>query len=193
MTSANPRAQQIAAFYAHCADRVRRAVAANAVASEDTIDDACQTAWTVLMRRADITLNERGIAWLTTVAIREAWRLSSTARELPVGTFQGDPRGHDDSDLPEPADTLTAGTEEQALARLQHAERIADLQTLKPRERRDLYLFAIGYRYSEIAQATRSTYTAVNRRLTEGRAHLRRLTRERDEPQPAEGDEPPSG
>jgi DNA-directed RNA polymerase specialized sigma24 family protein len=193
VTSANPRAQQIAAFYAHCADRVRKAVAANVVAPEETIDDACQTAWTILMRRADITLNERGISWLATVAIREAWRLNRAARELPVGTFQGDSRGHDDSDMPEPADTLTAGTEEQALARLQHAERIADLQTLKLRERRDLYLFAIGYRYSEIAQATSSTYTAVDRRLKEGRSRLRRLARERDEAQRAEGDKPPSG
>jgi RNA polymerase sigma factor (sigma-70 family) len=180
VTSANTRAQQIAAFYAECADRVRRAVAAKVVVPEETIDDACQTAWAILMRRADVTLDERGVSWLATVAIREAWRLNS-ARKLPVGTFQGDPRGHDDSDMPEPADALTSGTEEQAIARLQHAERTADLEALKPRERRDLYLFALGYRYDEIARATGSSYTAVNRRLTEGRAHLRRLARERDE------------
>jgi DNA-directed RNA polymerase specialized sigma24 family protein len=59
-------------------------------------------------------------------------------------------------------------------------EQAADLRQLKPRERRDLLLHAAGYRYDEIAEMTGSTYTAVNRRLTEGRAHLRDLARQRD-------------
>jgi DNA-directed RNA polymerase specialized sigma24 family protein len=45
---------------------------------------------------------------------------------------------------------------------------------LKPRERRDLLRLAAGYRYREIAAATGSSHTAVNRRNTEGRARLRR-------------------
>jgi DNA-directed RNA polymerase specialized sigma24 family protein len=57
----------------------------------------------------------------------------------------------------------------------------ADLRRLKPRERRDLYLRALGYRHNEIAELTDATYTAVTRRLTEGRAQLRRLARERDD------------
>jgi hypothetical protein len=43
------------------------------------------------------------------------------------------------------------------------------------RERRELLLSAGGYTYEEIATATTSTYTAVNRRITEGRARLRRV------------------
>jgi hypothetical protein len=46
-------------------------------------------------------------------------------------------------------------------------------------KRRDLYLQALGYRYHENAKATGSTYTAVNRRLAEGRTQLRRLDRTR--------------
>jgi DNA-directed RNA polymerase specialized sigma24 family protein len=59
--------------------------------------------------------------------------------------------------------------------RAQHHERVEAFAQLKTRERRDLFLQALGYRYREIAAATGSTYTAVNRRITEGRARLRQL------------------
>ena len=45
-----------------------------------------------------------------------------------------------------------------------------------------LYLKGIGYSYREIAQLTNSTYTAVNRRITEGRAALRRPDRIAERP-----------
>jgi DNA invertase Pin-like site-specific DNA recombinase len=48
---------------------------------------------------------------------------------------------------------------------------------LKPREREALYLKGLGYSYNEIARLTGATYTAVNRRITEGRAALRRQVR----------------
>jgi hypothetical protein len=38
---------------------------------------------------------------------------------------------------------------------------VADLRTLKARERRELQLHALGYRYSEIAELTGSSYTNV--------------------------------
>lgn len=56
--------------------------------------------------------------------------------------------------------------------------RVRALRALKPRERRELYLHALGYSYREIAARTASTYIAVNRRISEGRAHLRRLAHE---------------
>jgi DNA-directed RNA polymerase specialized sigma24 family protein len=49
-------------------------------------------------------------------------------------------------------------------------ERFAQLTAA---ERRALLLKAGGYSYHEIAALTASTYTAVNRRLTEGRNRLR--------------------
>ena len=83
-------------------------------------------------------------------------------------------------ELSEPA-SAEPPLNQQVLARVEHTQRVADLRALKPRERRDLYLHALGYRYNEIAQATGSSYTAVDRRLKEGRAQLRRLAREREE------------
>jgi hypothetical protein len=61
-------------------------------------------------------------------------------------------------------------------AELQHNERRARFAALKSRERRDLLLHAGGYTYTEIAQRTGSTYTAViSRRLRQHRP--RRWTR----------------
>ena len=41
------------------------------------------------------------------------------------------------------------------------------------REREALYLKGLGYSYTEIMRLTGASYTAVNRRITEGRAALR--------------------
>ena len=171
----NSRAIEIAAFYACYADRLRRIVTANVKASEDVIEDAFQTAWAVLLRREDVSLDVRGMRWLTNVAIHEGWRLASTAREVPIGAFQGLSDDSGDDDVAEPADTLTPGTDEQGIARVEDATRIAYLRRLKPRERQALALKALGYSYEEICDLTNASYTAVNRRLAEGRARLRQI------------------
>ena len=193
MTSTSARAAQIAAFYARHAGRLRRIVAAKVNAPAVTIEDACQTAWAALVRRDDVSLDHRGVNWLATVAIHEGWRLVSGIRDVPMGAIRaGLPT---EGELPEP-EAAEPGTEEQAIARIEHAERVAAFREakLKPREREALVLQALGYSYKEIAEATGSTYTAVNRRLTEGRARLRRLARDRDqEPDDASDEEDGEG
>jgi DNA-directed RNA polymerase specialized sigma24 family protein len=176
VTCTAARAQEIAAFYARYASRLQRIVASKVNAPTQTVEDACQNAWATLLRRDDVTLDHRGAGWLATVAIHEAWRLARCA-EVPAGaTPPGLSEGREllGFAVPEPA------ADEQALAHVEHTERVADLRTLKPRERRELYLQALGYRYSEIAKATGSSYTAINRRLSEGRARLRALERTRN-------------
>lgn len=175
MISSTPtRRDQVGAFFAANAGRLRAIVAGNADNTYDVVDDACATAWTTLVRRHDITLDARGFSWLATTAIRQAWRLHrARAEEAPTGTFQGDTHGHDDNDVPEPADTLAVDTESQALDRIQHADDVAAFRTLKPRERQALYLKALGYTYGQICDLTGFTYTAVNRYITEGRRALR--------------------
>jgi hypothetical protein len=39
-------------------------------APRELIEDACASAWTIMVRRDDITLDPRGFSWLTTVVIR---------------------------------------------------------------------------------------------------------------------------
>jgi len=48
------------------------------------------------------------------------------------------------------------------------------LAGLKARQRRVLTLWTAGYTYTEIAELTGSTYTWVNRYMSDGRAALRR-------------------
>jgi DNA-directed RNA polymerase specialized sigma24 family protein len=178
------RRNALAAFYARHHYRLTRALRARVHAVDDTvIADACAHAWLQLVRRPDINLDNQGLRWLTITATHEAWRLTDTSREQPAGSLSTDA---EPGELAEPcgnADDPLA----LAIAHETHHQRTQHFADLRPRERRDLYLQALGLRYREIARATGSSYTAVNRRLTEGRAHLRRLERERGAGEAGEG------
>lgn len=167
------RPEQITRFYADRTRALRAAVAANVHTTDYVvIDDACQDAWLTLLRRADIDLDDRGASWLTTVAIREAWRFARAPRQVPVGTFRG--ADCEAGELPEPlaadGDPLTL-----AIASEEHQRRVRQLRKLKPLERRDLFLLALGYTYVEVSEATSQTVARVNRHVASGRATLRRF------------------
>jgi DNA-directed RNA polymerase specialized sigma24 family protein len=149
MATTATRAERVATFYARQADHLQRIVAARVNAPAQTIEDACQHAWVALLRRDDVAPDERSGGWLYTVTIHEGWRLARRrAREVPMGAMRnGDLR---DGELPEPV-TVEFAPDERTLTGIGHAARVADLRTLKPRERRDLYLQALGYSYNEIA------------------------------------------
>jgi DNA-directed RNA polymerase specialized sigma24 family protein len=130
----------------HCVDRI----------TPHDLQDACSFAWLQLSRRPDIDLDRRGIAWLSTVAIREGRRLTPTPdQDQPADRSM------------EPGDPL-----EHALTRCAHDERVRRFAQLHPDQRRDLLLFAAGYSYRQIAAMNASTYTAVNHNINRGRARL---------------------
>ena len=157
MTNTTPeRRDQVAAFFAANADRLQRAVRRTAPAPEQTIEDACQAAWIILLRHPEITLDKRGFSWLRTVATYEAWRLASNRYETLAGSLHGGPTGHDAEQMPEPADPDDRSAEQRALARIEHQERVDAVKTLKPREREALYLKGLGYSYHEIATLSRA-------------------------------------
>jgi DNA-directed RNA polymerase specialized sigma24 family protein len=164
-TSTSERRDRLGAFFAANATRLHNAVRAAARGPEAVIEDACQVAWTILVRRPDISLDERGFNWLAIVAIREAWRLASIANEIPVGSLHGTMTGHDE-ELPEPAHLDDRSAEQRALDHIEHHERLAVLATLKPREREALYLLGLGHSYAEIADL--SGVNRCRRRLPRG-------------------------
>jgi DNA-directed RNA polymerase specialized sigma24 family protein len=155
------------------------AVARAVNAPPELIEDACQTAWTALLRchveRATV------FAWLRVVAIREAWQhCARTRTERPAGRFLTPYTGElDHGEHPEPA-ADTRDIADQVAQRIQHAQRLKDLATIKPHDRQALYLKGLGYRYREIMHITGASYTAINRRITEGRRALRKLEHERE-------------
>ena len=164
------RARELAGFYAEQHRRVIRGVTARVGTVDDAVlDDACTFAWAVLVRRADVRLDRSGVYWLIVVGTRKVWELERLARrERPVGGLLS---AAEPGELLEPAG-LASEPIDRVIALEEHADRVARFQLPSPRERRELFLQAAGYSYAEISTLTGSTYTAVNRRLTEGRRQL---------------------
>ena len=145
--------------------------------TEPTID--------ILVGRADIELDARGLRWLTVVAVNEIRRQPAHWREIPSGAFLSVPSGEsaERGTMPEPP-ALVDDPVDRALAGERHRQRVANFAQLRARQRRDLYLHGAGFSYREVAALTASSYTAVNRRISEGRARLRALERDRQTRRP---------
>jgi RNA polymerase sigma factor (sigma-70 family) len=141
------------------------AVRAQVNASPELIADACQTAWLLLLRNQP----ERGprlFAWLRTVAIHEAWRLSRRERrdvrldDLPLHG------GWEDLIGTAPADDA------------HDARRVLEaVASLPDDQRRDLVRVIGGYSYREIANADGGgrTIRNVDKHLLKARRQLRRI------------------
>jgi len=157
------RSRELAELYTEHHATLERHIAHRVNAPRALIEDACQAAWAKLAARQDIALgSDHARGWLYTVAVREAWSLTGECQltdPLPHWLGQAD------DDVPA-----------EALARIPDLEHLAQLAALKPAEREALILQAAGHSYQQIAQATGATYTAVNRRIREGRARLRATT-----------------
>ena len=131
--------------------------------SPQLVEDACQTAWTVLVRRQPDRASVFG--WLYVVAIHEAYRLSAIERRelhLEDLAIEGD------------WETILASrvmVEDQ----LEALEALRALAGLPDRQRRDLSLRVAGFTYREIATMTGGrTFTNVNKHLVRARAAIRR-------------------
>lgn len=158
-----PRGDESDLYRRHHRD-LHRAVAHVVKAPPELIEDACQTAWAILLR----TQPERYaiFAWLRVVAIHEAYRLSAIERRdarlerlrPEDGDWHdviADPRSLDDAIL--------------AL------EALRALASLPERQRSDLTLKVAGYSYAEIRALTPGrTATNLNKSLVNGRRGLRR-------------------
>jgi DNA-directed RNA polymerase specialized sigma24 family protein len=145
----------------HC--NLERAVARVVSAPREMIEDACQSAWTIMLRRQPDRTTI--FAWLRVVAIHEAYRLSAIERRevhLEDLAIEGD------------WETILAGrvTVEDQLEALEALRAIA---ALPDAQRRDLTLRVAGFTYREIAAMTGGrTYTNVNKHLVKARTAIRR-------------------
>jgi RNA polymerase sigma factor (sigma-70 family) len=141
---------------------LRRTVARAVYASPELIEDACQNAWAILLRRQP--RRSTLFAWLRVVAIHEAYRLSAAElRDLHL----------EDLSHGEGWDALLAGRANLEEVVEAH-EALHALAHLPERQREDLVLRVAGFSYQEIADMTgRRTYTNVNKQLAKARARLR--------------------
>ena len=156
------RLQQIAAMYLEHDDALHRVVYRRGSHHADIVDDACQHAWTQLLLAHDVDLQPprwSALAWLTTCAVREAWRLNDhAARASSLDASPTEVAGGPD-------------TQDIAAARL----RLALVKQLPERQRRFLLRLALGYSYREIAAAENVSYTTTNKQIAKAKRLLREL------------------
>jgi DNA-directed RNA polymerase specialized sigma24 family protein len=155
-----------AELYLRHHDRLVQAVGRVVNAPAALVEDACQTAWLVLLRRQP----DRGptlFGWLRTVAVHEAYRLSRVDRRhaqledlVEGGEWEAFVGGG-----PSLEDAIEARRALAVLAALPHVQR------------EDLALVVAGFGYAEIARLgahCRSTNN-VNKHLVKARERIRRL------------------
>lgn len=83
------RTAAIEAYYRQHHQRLEGRVAARVSGlSPDLIEEACQYAWTALLRRPDVRLTHDGggVGWLVMVATQEAWR-AARPKDVPTGAY----------------------------------------------------------------------------------------------------------
>jgi DNA-directed RNA polymerase specialized sigma24 family protein len=160
LAPAAPRGDEEALYRRHHRN-LQHAVARAVNAPREVIEDACQTAWTIMLR----TQPDRHaiFTWLRVVATHEAYRLSRIHRTPHLEYI----------DHSEGWDAVIAGriTIDDTLEARRALERLAELP---PRQRRDLALRVARYAYREIAKITGGrSYTNVNKHLRKARARIR--------------------
>lgn len=159
-TPAAPRGDEDDLYRRHHRN-LQRAVARVVNGPRELIEDACQTAWTILLRnQPDRTTI---FAWLRVVAIHEAYRLSTSKRDAHLEDL-----AHSQGWDAVIADRVTI---DDALEARRALMCIAELPA---RQRQDLSLRVAGFSYREIARITGDrTYTNVNKHLRKARARIR--------------------
>ena len=160
----------VGAVYIRHATKVRRLVRHYVRAPEPVIDDACQTAWTRLVRDRARVRPDTAVAWLVTTAIREAIKLIHRAgRDLFLEDLLDDAGELYQRGVP----PVTEEIVEQRL-------RLEALRLLPDRQQRFVWLQALGWSYAEIEELTGATPRTIDRQLLRARRTLEIPRRGRD-------------
>lgn len=144
-----------------------RAVRSAVRAPDALVEDACASAWTILLRRQP-ERSETLFGWLRSVAIHEAYRLSAEQRRATSLEALGPPVG-------ESWDAFIGGC--RSLDDAVEARRaLGVLAGLPEAQRETLGLRIAGFRYAEIQRLRGEvTYTNVNKQLVKARRRIRAL------------------
>jgi len=156
---------EVADLYLALSQRLRVIVRAMVPASESVLDDACQVAWFRLIRHRERVRRETALGWLSATAVHEA-RKQRTRQVRDASLEELAERG----DRPFGADA--PGLDELLEAR----ERLRSLGGLTLRQRRLLWLQAMGWSYAEIARHEGCTLRTVQRQLLRAKGALRAPT-----------------
>jgi RNA polymerase sigma factor (sigma-70 family) len=142
-------------LYRRFSARLERTVRLGVRAPEPVVEDACQVAWSRLIRHSERVHRETALSWLTTTALHEAFRLlRRSRREL---SLEGAIETAGEAVL----NTCTPTTGEI----YEQRERIARIGALPERQQRLIWLRALGLSYTEMAAHEGCTPRTVERQL----------------------------
>ncbi len=161
-------AEDVGALYRSLSARLEHIVRRDVRAPDAVIEDACQLAWSGLVRHCGRVRRDTALAWLARTAEREAFRLVRREdRELSL-----------DATLEADGDVSLAGGS-PGLAELaeQHAQ-LEAISTLPGRQQRLVWLRGLGFSYDEMAAQTGDSHRTVERQLLRARRRLRGIEAE---------------
>jgi RNA polymerase sigma factor (sigma-70 family) len=152
-------------LYRALATRLEHIVRRDIQAPEAVIEDACQIAWSGLLRHCGRVRREAALAWLARTAEREAVRLARREhRELSL-----------DATLERSGDAILehwpAGLALEELA--EKRARLEAISELPGRQQRLVWLHGLGFSYDEIAAHTGDSFRTVERQLLRAKGRLR--------------------
>jgi RNA polymerase sigma factor (sigma-70 family) len=167
MTCACVGEEEVADLYRAHAGSLRRIVAGQVTAPEAVIEDACQFAWSTLVRHRRRVRRETALGWLARTAMREAFKLiRAERRELSLDELSERISTHR-----APPQVATSSLEEQ----VERWARIDSLGQLPERQQRVIWLQGLGFSYTEMAGHTGSSRRTVERQLMRAKRTLRTL------------------
>jgi RNA polymerase sigma factor (sigma-70 family) len=151
-------------LYRRLAPRLRQIVRANVRAPDPVVEDACQIAWSRLIRHSERVRREAALSWLATTAVREAYKLSRRdRRELSL-----DAELERTGELPFPSSA--PGPAEVVELR----ERLCEVRQLPERQQRLVWMHAAGLTYVEMADRTGDSRRTVERQILRAKGKLAR-------------------
>jgi RNA polymerase sigma factor (sigma-70 family) len=151
--------EDVAELYAALAGRLRQIVGSRVRASDALVEDACQFAWSRLIRHRGRVRRETALGWLATTALREAYKLMRHGRrELSL-----------DELAEHPGAPVVPSVSELAEQRA----RLDTIGALPERQQRLVWLQGLGFSYDEMAGYTGATPRTVERQLLRAKRALR--------------------
>ena len=154
-----------AQLYRSFALRLEQTVRGQVRAPREVIEDACHHAWTQLINHGENVSRETTFGWLTTTAIRHAWKLNR--REHRELSLEAAAEKLGELPLPSPL----PGPPQ----RLEFQEQLLQLADLPERQRRFIWLRAAGLSYVEMAAYTGDTVRTVERQIGRATERIRQL------------------
>ena len=152
---------ELGELYRSLAKSLERIVRSRVQAPEPVIEEACQFAWSRLVYHRARVHEQTAMAWLVTTAIHEAFKLLHRSRRdvsLELALEQGrEPM----SCVPGPSEVV------------EMRARLDELGALRQRQRRVMWLRAVGFNYEEIARHENCTTRTIERQLERARRALK--------------------